>query len=293
MMELSLAGLVGPHMRLAAIGLVVVFCALAEKVAPGRAGPIGPAWTRRRVNLGIGAFSLLVSAVFAASIGALVTLSVNAAGGGWIALPSSGWGLVVGCTVYLLAMDLGEYLFHRAQHAVPALWTMHSLHHSDPALGVTTTVRHFWLEPALKTMTIWFAVGLLFKVSPTIAGVYAVAASYNFWVHSNVRVGFGRAAWLLNSPQYHRRHHSALTEHFSGNYAALLPIFDVICGSYHAPGKGEFPATGLEGGEQPKSVTQALIWPLRGQLLFRENVGASDVTVTGSSSRALGGEGSR
>jgi sterol desaturase/sphingolipid hydroxylase (fatty acid hydroxylase superfamily) len=140
---------------------------------------------------------------------------------------------------------------------------MHSLHHSDPDFGATTTVRHFWLEPLIKTLTIWLAVGLLFKASPAVVGVYALASNYNFWTHSNVRVGYGRFAWLLNSPQYHRMHHSAAPEHFNSNYAALLPIFDVITGAYRPPGQDEYPATGLDTGDRPKSFLQGLLWPLR------------------------------
>jgi sterol desaturase/sphingolipid hydroxylase (fatty acid hydroxylase superfamily) len=232
---------------------------LAERLAPGRQQP--PA--RRGLNLGVYAVSFAVSVVSAGSVGALATLAVNAAGGGWIVLPSSGWGLVWGVAVYLVAMDLGEYLFHRAQHAIPFLWTMHSLHHSDPAFGVTTTVRHFWADPLIKTLTIWLAVGLAFKISPAIAAIYAAATYYNFWTHSNVRVGYGRAGWLLNSPQYHRMHHSASAEHFNCNYAALLPIFDLISGAYIQPGRDDYPATGLDTGAHPRSLFQAVVWPLR------------------------------
>jgi sterol desaturase/sphingolipid hydroxylase (fatty acid hydroxylase superfamily) len=237
----------------------LTICLVAEKLAPARREPSAG----RGLNLGIGLFSLVIVGVSSSSVGALATLAVNAAGGGWIVLPTTGWGFLAGCAAYLVAMDLGEYLFHRAQHAIPALWAMHSLHHSDPDFGTTTTVRHFWLDPLIKTLTIWLAVGLLFKASPAIAGVYAVIGHYNYWTHSNVRVGYGRAAWLWNSPQYHRMHHSADPAHFNSNYAALLPIFDVLSGAYKPPKPGEYPATGLDTGERPQSFLQAVTWPLR------------------------------
>jgi len=249
----------GPARSLAIVAGVLGACLLVERLAPGRVErPAG-----RRLNIGVWLVSVLVGVAASGSIGAVATLAVNAAGGGWIVLPSSGWGLALGCLAYLLAMDLGEYLFHRAQHAVPALWAMHSLHHSDPVFGATTTVRHFWLEPLIKTLTIWLAVGLLFKASPTIVSVYVAVTYYNYWTHSNVRVGYGWASWLLNSPQYHRLHHSASPEHFDCNYAALLPIFDLVSGAYHRPRADEYPATGLDTGEHPRSFVQAVIWPLR------------------------------
>jgi len=255
----SLVDLAAPARGFLVLAGVLGACLAAESFAPGR--PRRP--TGRGLNLGVGLVSILISAVSAGSVGALATLAVNAAGGGWIVLPSKGFGLIAGCLIYLAAMDLGEYLFHRAQHAIPALWAMHSLHHSDPEFGVTTTVRHFWLDPLIKTLTIWLAVGLMFKASPIIAGVYAAATYYNFWTHSNVKMGYGRWSWLLNSPQYHRMHHSALPEHFDCNYAALLPIYDLVSGAYRRPRPDEFPPTGLDTGERPTSFVQAVIWPLR------------------------------
>jgi sterol desaturase/sphingolipid hydroxylase (fatty acid hydroxylase superfamily) len=267
----SLAEYAAPARSIALFAAVLGACLTAEWIAPARTGrPSG-----RGLNLGLGLFAAIMVFIASGSVGALATLAVNAAGGGWIVLPTTGWGLVVGCLLYLVAMDLGEYLFHRAQHAIPALWAMHSLHHSDPDFGATTTVRHFWMDPLIKTLTVWLAVGLAFKASPVIAGFYAAASYYNYWTHANVRVGYGRAAWLFNSPQYHRLHHSAAPEHFNCNYAALLPIFDVISGAYRPPRPGEYPATGLDGGERPEAFWQALVWPLRAR---RGVVGAPHVT---------------
>ena len=254
----TLTDLAAPARAIAPFALVLAGCLLAEQLWPARGDRPG-----RGLNLGVGVVSIAVRTLSAGSVGALVTLAVNTAGGGLIVLPDKGWGLITGFLAYLLAMDLGEYLFHRAQHAVPSLWAMHSLHHSDPAFGATTTLRHFWAEPLIKSLTIWLAVGLVFKASPVIAGLYAAATYYNFWTHSNVRVGYGPASWLLNSPQYHRIHHSALPEHFDSNFAALLPIFDLVSGAYRRPAWDEYPRTGLDTGAAPQSFIQAVIWPLR------------------------------
>ena len=163
-----------------------------------------------------------------------------------------------GFLAYFLAMDLGEYLFHRAQHAVPALWKLHSLHHSDAALTATTTERHFWGDPLLKSATVWPAAAFLVAPTPAIAGAYMVATLWNYPVHSSLRMNFGRFSWLLNSSAYHRRHHSSRPEHFNSNYAALLPIWDVLLGSYNRP-EG-YPPTGLD--QRPCSIREAAIWPL-------------------------------
>ncbi|HEY5107121.1 MAG TPA: sterol desaturase family protein [Caulobacteraceae bacterium] len=240
----------------------MALCTLCEVRWPARTGEKPD----KSLNIAIGLVFMLLQATFGVAIGPVVTLAVNAAGGGLITLPSAGWGVVVGIAVFCLAMDLGDYLFHRAQHAWPVLWAMHSLHHSDPAFGATTAVRHFWFEPMLKAMTTYLAIGLLFKAAPTILLTWAVLSYYNFISHSNVRIGWGGASWLINSPQYHRMHHSVLPEHLNCNFASVFPIFDVIAGSYHKPNADEYPPTGIDTGERPASIIEALCWPLRARL---------------------------
>jgi sterol desaturase/sphingolipid hydroxylase (fatty acid hydroxylase superfamily) len=190
---------------------------------------------------------------------------VSALGGGLVALPAQGLGLVPAAVAYVVTVDFFEYLFHRAQHAVPALWAMHSLHHSDPAMNVSTTSRHFWLEQAIKSVTIYLAVSLIFAASPLIILIYGVVSYYNFFPHMNLRVGFGRFV-LLNSPQNHRIHHSSQPVHRDKNFAGLFPVFDVLGGTQYMPAADEYPATGLDDGDCPASLTEAIAWPARGVL---------------------------
>lgn len=166
----------------------------------------------------------------------------------WLAFP-----------LFLIAMDLGEYLFHRAQHAIPWLWKMHSLHHSDPDMNATTAERHFWGESLLKSVTIWPAAIVLIRPTTMVILCYALACTWHIAVHSRLRFGFGKFSWLLNSPSYHRRHHSNDSAHFNSNYSALLPIFDVLAGAYNRP--TGFPDTGLD--EKPSKLQDLALWPLR------------------------------
>jgi sterol desaturase/sphingolipid hydroxylase (fatty acid hydroxylase superfamily) len=165
----------------------------------------------------------------------------------WLAFP-----------LYLVVQDLGEYLFHRAQHRIPALWAMHALHHSDPNMSVLTTQRHFWGDQLVKRLTVWSAAAFIVSPTPELHGAYLLAGLWNLVVHSKLPIDFGRWSWLLNSPSYHRRHHSSKTAHYDSNFAALLPVFDVIAGSYHR-GEG-MPPTGLD--RQPRSFAEVAAWPL-------------------------------
>ena len=245
------------------IGLVVsaaciVLGHLAERVWPARDG----SGARPLFNLALFAPSTALRAATAPLFGVLTTVGVNAIGGGVLVLPSKGLGLIAGAVIYLLVMDGLEYLFHRAQHQIPALWAMHSLHHSDPAFNVSTAVRHFWAEIFIKSATIYLLVGLIFKVDIRIIEIYGALSYYNYVTHMNVKLGFGRWSWVLNSPQYHRLHHSRRIDDEDCNFAALLPVFDVLSGVYRRPAAGDYAPTGLRDGQAPSSLFQGLTWPL-------------------------------
>ncbi|HWU01848.1 MAG TPA: sterol desaturase family protein [Novosphingobium sp.] len=163
----------------------------------------------------------------------------------------------LGFAVFLLAMDLGEYAFHWAQHRIPVLWAMHSLHHSDPDMAALTTQRHFWGDQLLKKVSIWSAALVLIRPTGAIYAAYGIASLWNIFTHSNLRVNFGRWSWIINAPALHRRHHSRLPEHYGSNFAGLFPIFDVLFGTYRRP--DGFPPTGLA--KRPRNLAQVLIWP--------------------------------
>ncbi len=220
--------------------------------------PADHAPAQRGLNALAWVVGVLVSVGLQPAVGGVAVLAVNRLGGGLVDLSS--WPWLVGFAAFVLAMDLGEYLFHRAQHAIPWLWRMHSLHHSDPNMNATTAVRHFWADPLIKGLTIWLAVGLLFKASPSIVLGYALLSFYNFFTHANLPVSFGRLSWAWNGPAYHRVHHSSDPAHYDTNFAALLPIWDVLSGRYRKPERGV--KTGTE--RQPSSVIDVLLWPLRG-----------------------------
>ena len=181
--------------------------------------------------------------------------------GGFALLHGAKLPLLLACPIFLIARDLGEYLYHRAQHRVPLLWRMHSLHHSDPEMSVLTTQRHFWGDQFLKALTIWPLAAVLIEPTPLMVGVASLLGFWNFFTHARLKVDFGRWSWVINSPAYHRRHHSMLPEHYDSNFAALFPVFDVIFGSYHRP--DGFPPTGLP--YQPKSFADLALWPATDQ----------------------------
>jgi sterol desaturase/sphingolipid hydroxylase (fatty acid hydroxylase superfamily) len=230
----------------------VVLLSLIEVRFAARRDP-----AQRRLNIAVWLTGLLPAffvspAVSAAAIGLGRSLHVPSLG-------VHAWPLAASAVVYVLAMDAGEYLFHRAQHVVPFLWRMHSLHHSDPCVNATTTARHWWGDTVLKAATIWPLVAILLQPSAADIAIYAAVSVYNYFTHANLPVNFGRLSWLVNSPAYHRLHHSRAPQDHGANFAALFPIYDVLLGSYRRP--AGFAQTGYEA--QPSTVLDTVFWPAR------------------------------
>lgn len=229
------------------ITLTVVMAAILTLAEFARAGRLA---SSQLINVQAWVLVLGAQVAFMPLIGQAVPVSLVSDGPWWLVVP-----------LYFLVMDLGEYLFHRAQHAIPLLWRMHSLHHSDEDMNTTTTMRHFWGDALIKAVTIWPLAALIVRPTPLAATLLAYCALWNFVTHSGLRIDFGRWSWVLNSPAYHRRHHSALPEHYDSNFAGLFPIFDVIGGTYFRP--DGFPPTGLEEG-RPRDFVDVALWPMRG-----------------------------
>ena len=196
----------------------------------------------------------------AATAGALI---VSLAGGGLITLRADGWWFVVSLVTIILTLEFFSYWIHRAQHAVPALWAMHSLHHSAESLTIVTGARHYWFENAVLNSLIPF-MPILFKIPP----VFITIIPFIYFLpdgcaHLNIRLQLGRFGLILNNPQYHRIHHSVQPEHRDKNFARMLPLFDILFGTVWRPERDEFPATGLSSSEKPGGLVDGLVWPLR------------------------------
>lgn len=160
--------------------------------------------------------------------------------------------------VFVLVRDFLEFAFHYAQHHVGWLWRMHSLHHSDPEMSALTTNRHFWGEQVVKAATIWPLTTMIISQTDAMIAGFSVLSLYNYVIHANLRIDFGKWSWLLNAPAYHRRHHSKLVEHYNSNYAALFPIWDVIFGTYRRP--DGWPPTGQA--TMPERFSDLVAWPV-------------------------------
>jgi sterol desaturase/sphingolipid hydroxylase (fatty acid hydroxylase superfamily) len=191
-----------------------------------------PALRRRLGNLGIWLVNIVLFAFTFAST-ATARPQLEALG---LALPA--WPIAnrwAGFVAAFLLLDLLNYGVHRCQHGVPLLWRFHAMHHSDPDVDVTTSVRHHPFEYVLAGAVYWLtvvALGIpLAAVSAHALAVFVAAAV----VHGNIRL----PEWLerllqpvVITTDLHLVHHSMAASEANMNFGAVLSIWDRLFGTY-------------------------------------------------------------
>jgi sterol desaturase/sphingolipid hydroxylase (fatty acid hydroxylase superfamily) len=110
-----------------------------------------------------------------------------------------------------LLLDLLRYLVHRCKHAVPILWCIHALHHSDPDVDVTTSVRLHPIEQLLGSSIFWLTV-ILLDIPAFVGLTYGLAVfAIEAIQHGNIRLPERLERCLqpvLVTVDMHRIHHS-------------------------------------------------------------------------------------
>jgi len=166
-----------------------------------------------------------------------------------------------------LASDLLEYGLHVASHRIGWFWRLHSVHHTDTHLDVTTAGRSHPLDVAVYVVT-KIALYALLGLPLWIEGVRAIVHNTLLCVqHANVNYprAVERLRWLLVTPGVHRVHHDRGRPLIDRNFGFIFPFWDRLFGTYVAPGSGRPPEMGLAGheDEQWQSLWGMLTTPLR------------------------------
>lgn len=141
--------------------------------------------------------------------------------------------LAVELLVAVVLSDLAVYGAHRLSHTVPALWRLHRLHHSSESLDWLSGARQHPLEVAWHMVAANLPVVLLGLPVESVLGWVLLQRLHTAFVHANVNIPPGPWDRLVGGPRFHRWHHSA--EAANLNYASLLPVWDLLFGSFHLP----------------------------------------------------------
>jgi lathosterol oxidase len=171
--------------------------------------------------------------------------------------------LPVALPLALLGYDLGAFGSHWLLHRVPALWRLHQVHHSSPALDWLATFRAHLFEHALRHAL--SGVSLIAAGFPLTAVAWATAIHSAWAVVGHANLAFG-PRWLerfLVTPRLHRIHHVATSgDH---NLGTLLTLWDRLRGKLISEADAPLSPLGVPGriGSYPEGWLRQFVEPFR------------------------------
>jgi sterol desaturase/sphingolipid hydroxylase (fatty acid hydroxylase superfamily) len=228
------ATLYEPLLRIGSFLAVFVLMAIWESAAPRRTSQFSRQgrWPHNLCLLGIDIAVIRVLAPGAA-------IAVAMAG------ETNGWGLLnivqpppwLGVPLAVAFLDLSIYFQHVAFHAVPTLWRLHRVHHTDLDFDVTTGTRFHPLEIVVSTGIKCAAVAAIGAPVVAVLAFELLLNATSMFNHGNVRVAPAIDRWLRHlvvTPDMHRVHHSMIFNETSSNFGFNLPWWDRLLGTYKA-----------------------------------------------------------
>jgi sterol desaturase/sphingolipid hydroxylase (fatty acid hydroxylase superfamily) len=191
---------------------------------------------------------------------ALVIAFARAQSAGFGALPALAPAPVWSGALAVVGFDLAWYATHVSMHRSALFWRFHRVHHSDPAVDVTTAIRQHPGETVIR-YAYYAAFGLALGASPAAFAIYRVwSALHGLFEHANIRLPLGldsALSWVVASPNMHKVHHSRAPQWTNSNYGNLFALFDRAFGTYTPARRGIAIDYGLDGFDDPAMQTTA------------------------------------
>jgi sterol desaturase/sphingolipid hydroxylase (fatty acid hydroxylase superfamily) len=256
-----------PVIRLGAFLGVFAIVALWEVLAPRRAAPFSRR-ARWPHNLGLLLIDSLLVRLLAPGAAIAVAMAGEAYGWGLLnALVVPGWIQIV---LGIVLLDLAIYLQHVLFHAVPTLWRLHRVHHSDLGFDVTTGTRFHPIEILLSTLIKMAAVVAIGAPAVAVLAFEVLLNATAMFNHANAKLPGAVDRWLrllVVTPDMHRVHHSVVHNETNSNFGFNVPWWDRLFGTYRAqPRAGHVAMTiGVEQFRTPRELwlDRMLLQPFR------------------------------
>lgn len=161
----------------------------------------------------------------------------------------------------VVLFDCLYYWGHRLNHQIPLLWRIHSVHHSSQQLDWLAGVRNHPLDGILvgPAVAVLIAAGFSARFSGTLAVVQVVSAMFK---HANVNWRLRPLQPVVATPEFHHWHHCTEPDAINTNFAAFLPVWDLLFGTFFMPRDGRRPDSYGTMESTPSRFTDQLLLPL-------------------------------
>jgi sterol desaturase/sphingolipid hydroxylase (fatty acid hydroxylase superfamily) len=148
--------------------------------------------------------------------------------------PASRLPLALQAVLILVIGDFIGYWMHRAFHG-RHLWRFHAVHHSSVDLDWLSSVRLHPVNDALMRIASTLPVLCMGFAPVAVAGIVPILTLMAILVHANLDWDWGPLRAVLVSPRFHRWHHTDEAHAQDKNFAGILPLWDILFGTYHMP----------------------------------------------------------
>jgi len=195
--------------------------------------------------------------------------------------------------VVAVLLDFAFYAVHVAMHRSMFLWRFHCVHHSDPAVDVTTTIRQHPGESVIRYAAI-AAVAIPLGASPAAFAIYRLWSVLSGLVeHCNIRVPVALdvlLTWVTSTPNMHKIHHSCRPHETNTNYSNIFSIFDRVFRTFTPSPRGLNIKYGLAGLDRPVVQTTfgLLAMPFASTLNLTETPGRAATRQAYEANHQLG-----
>ncbi len=210
-------------------------------------------------NLSIAGINLMILLPFAILTAFLLERSHVV----WAGVKSLEMPFLVKTALVILLFDLWMYVWHRLNHENNFLWRFHSVHHSDPALDVTTAWRFHFVEilfSELLRLPVFILIGAEMHDLLLYSMLMTPVIEFH---HSNISIPASADRLLraiIPTPLMHRLHHSVLRSEHDSNYGSMFSFWDRLFGSFRLKEEIRDMKIGLENEMSPEQQrTSALL----------------------------------
>jgi sterol desaturase/sphingolipid hydroxylase (fatty acid hydroxylase superfamily) len=156
----------------------------------------------------------------------------------------------------VLILDFQTYAIHVAMHESAGMWRFHRVHHSDPAVDVTTALRQHPGESVIRFIAL-VVFGTAIGASPASFAIYRLLSGLQAqFEHANIRMPRRLDDWLslvIATPNYHKVHHSRVAQETDSNYGNIFSIWDRLFLTATPSHRGVDIAYGLDGLDDRRS----------------------------------------
>jgi sterol desaturase/sphingolipid hydroxylase (fatty acid hydroxylase superfamily) len=145
--------------------------------------------------------------------------------------------------IAFLIYEFWYWLQHFVAHKVRLLWCVHSPHHAPDTINMVVGYNHHMLEAPYMAFFLGFMPALCGVPLEMIVIINTFDAVWGSMLHASPRViskRYGPLEYFMQTPSYHRAHHSQNPRYMDTNYNPITFFWDWVMGTLQ-PLKDEEP----------------------------------------------------